>query len=473
MHVLTLLKRSLLGQILALIFVIQFVIVSLVFIHQNFNTNYPVIDKNSLESRTAAVSELVQSLYFKGHFSNDPNLPSINNLRLKAAWADVKESNKNLSVYIEDQGFKFEMGTDPIGLDDFNLNMSNISENLVTCSETQRFLKEKDVVAYAISSTCDSPGSMYIEVGNLSEQYIPSDSFYSVIVPPILGWRQLLWSFLSLSLLMPLVLFYLLRPIRRTSEAARNFVFGKKNSRLPTRGLHAEVLGLVESVNMALRRLDQGFVREQRLRSAIAHELRSPLTVLRARLENLEETPLRDELIGDTRKITNLIDRILEFSRVASETDKLSELNLIAAVRAACADCGKSAMEANIDMDFTHDNLESIPVKVHPMVVQLVVTNLINNAIFHSQSKAPIEIRVEKTAEVIVRDYGTGLPNNLVTKLNRTDDDGSYELLSSMNGFGLVIVVELMRLIGGKLRCESPKDGKSGTKFILKFPTDV
>ena len=471
MNVTTLLKRSLLGQILALTFVIQFIILGVVLIDQNFYTNYPTIDKNSLESRTAAVTELVQGLYFAEYFSDEPKLPSIANTRLNAAWKDVLESNKNLSVYVDDGTTNFQMGSAPIGLNDFKQSFGRANSDLNSCVETQRFLKEIDVVAFAISSNCDATGTMYIEVGDLNEGYIPSEYFYSVIVPPVLGWSQLLWSFLGLSLLMPAVLFFLLRPIRRTSQAARDFVFGEKNARLPTKGLHAEVIGLVESVNMALQRLDQGFVREQRLRSAIAHELRSPLTVLRARLENLDETPLRDELIGDTRKIATLIDRILEFSRVASETDKVSQLNLIAAVRAACADCGKSAMEAGIDLNFKHDDLETILVKVHPMVIQLVVTNLINNAIIHSGSKLAIDIRVTGMPQVIIRDYGVGLSAGLIAKLNRTQNEGSYELLNSMNGFGFVIVIELMRLVGGSLKCVPPQDGKGGTKFILEFPS--
>ena len=470
MKFVSLLRRSLLGQILVLTFIIQFLILAIVLIYQNFNTAYPAINKDSLESRTAAVTELVHSLYDANYFSDNNRLLNINDARKAAAWDKVVNGNENLSVYVEDKNTNFQMGAAPIGLGGFKSVLGQVPAGAVTCAESQQFFNDDGVVAYATYSFCDVDSSVYIEVGNLNPDYIPSDYFYSVIVPPVLGWSQLLWSFLSLSLLMPIVLFFLLRPIRRTSEAARNFVFGKKNSQLPTKGLHTEVLGMVESVNIALQRLDQGFVREQRLRSAIAHELRSPLTVLRARLENLSDTSLRDELIGDTRKITGLIDRILEFSRVAGETDKLSELNLIAAVRAACADCGRSALEAQIDLNFTYDGLDTVLVKIHPMVVQLVVTNLINNAIIHSGTRSSIDISVRRTAEVIVRDFGTGLPEKLMDKLNCSNDSGSYELLNSMNGFGLVIVVDLMRLVGGRLSCGVSKDGKGGTIFTLEFP---
>src|SRR5262249_10515486 len=102
-----------------------------------------------------------------------------------------------------------------------------------------------------------------------------------------------------------------LGPIVRASSMAGAVSPARLDLRLPTKRMPSEILPLVEAVNQAFDRLEQGFRAQRDLNADVAHELRTPLAVLRLRVEALTESSMRARLLADIDVMTRLVAQLL------------------------------------------------------------------------------------------------------------------------------------------------------------------
>ncbi|WP_275427151.1 histidine kinase dimerization/phospho-acceptor domain-containing protein, partial [Stenotrophomonas maltophilia] len=86
----------------------------------------------------------------------------------------------------------------------------------------------------------------------------------------------------------------------------------RRGARLSPEGLPAEVVPLVESMNGALRRLDEGYDRQQRFIVDAAHELRTPIAILQAKIEASADIPLASRLQRDVARLATLAEQLLD-----------------------------------------------------------------------------------------------------------------------------------------------------------------
>ena len=95
--------------------------------------------------------------------------------------------------------------------------------------------------------------------------------------------------FIGILLVAPFTIRRSLRPIDRLSAEAALIEPSRTDVRLEEAGVPMEILPLVRTINTALGRIDEGFAQQRRFTTNAAHELRTPLAILRARIDGLEE----------------------------------------------------------------------------------------------------------------------------------------------------------------------------------------
>jgi len=387
----------------------------------------------------------------------------------------VVENNPNFWMFVrgEKNDYQYSLGRKPLTLQS-SLYTAVLSSNptSVQCDEANisNIVEGYEVITLVFN--CPEDGAYFAEIGGLRNDYVfdikSAPQFFSQ--QDFNNFRVLLTTYALLMVLTPFLIFFLVRPIGRASRVARKITPYSSSKTLPTGGIFTEALGLVESINNALQRLRAGYERERWFRDVLAHELRTPLTILRARVEEVEDHSLRTELVADLKKTSTLIERLLAFSKTSQLSDNKTKLSLIDEVIIACAECGPLALNSDIELDLRYPENTSIYISANKTLVFVVLTNLINNAIKHSQTSKPISIEVLADGEIKIRDNGVGLDLDIYKDFFKNFSMGQVEQVRR-HGLGLIIVAELMQYSGGEIQVFQDKG--VGVAYSIKFPLEL
>ena len=126
-----------------------------------------------------------------------------------------------------------------------------------------------------------------------------------------------------------------LRPVVEASENARNIGPARTDIRLPTEQIPREIMPLVTAVNQALDRLEDGFRVHRQFTADAAHQLRTPLAILRTRIETLGDGAARQALHADIEGMSRIVAQLLEIAELDTLVLDPGET---ADLRAVCAE---------------------------------------------------------------------------------------------------------------------------------------
>lgn len=233
---------------------------------------------------------------------------------------------------------------------------------------------------------------------------------------------------------------------------------------LPEEGLPTEVATLVRAINEMIRRVEAAHEQQEMFLATAAHELRTPMAVLRTRLEELPESDTKEVLRDDVRRMASLVDQLLRLLQIRNSQELPDRVDLVATARDVVADRAPLSIDRGVDIELAAEP-ESLVVKGHRGLVGVAIANLVDNALSFSKPGDTLQVSVDKTGRVAVSDCGPGIPS---TELERIFEPFAKSPPNRQgHGLGLAIVRAVMAAHGGDVSARNVEGG--GATFALQF----
>ena len=264
------------------------------------------------------------------------------------------------------------------------------------------------------------------------------------------------------------------RPLRRMAAVASAVDSGDLSHRIDYEG-DDEVGVLAEAFNHMLDRLEAGFRLQRDFVSDASHELRSPLTVLRGRIEQLADRAgdrqavegEANELMREVRRMERLSDDMLTLAKAERgglvHRRRVSVDDFVEDLRRDLPLLGSRHYSVESSL---HDDLEADPDRLAQ-----VLRNLVTNAVRHTTADGHIEISIASengSAVFAVSDDGSGIEQDqlgrIFDRFHRTDEGRSRA--EGGSGLGLAIARAIVEAHGGSITAESPP----GEGATFRFP---
>lgn len=198
-------------------------------------------------------------------------------------------------------------------------------------------------------------------------------------------------------------------PLVKASEEASNIGPARTDIRLPTEQIPREIVPLVTAVNQALDRLEDGFRVQRQFTADAAHQLRTPLAILRSRVETLGDGSAKAALLTDIEGMSRIVAQLLEIA----ELDMLVlDPGETADLRAVCAEVIGSiaplALAQHKDIALRGTDA-AVNIRGNSEMLQRAIFNLAENAIKFTARGTAVDVEVRDDGSVRVRDAGPGI----------------------------------------------------------------
>lgn len=269
----------------------------------------------------------------------------------------------------------------------------------------------------------------------------------------------------------------ILRPLRALSRATERVADGDMPDEVNLK-THDELGRLGDSFNHMLESLRLSETVRHTMTADIAHELRTPVTIIQGTLEAIldgiydasEEfiTPIYEETLHLGRLIDDLRDLALaEAGELRLEKDRVNIIELIQQV-------SETAFMAREDAPTLHlDIPKGLPeIQLDRKRFRQVIANLLSNAIRYTPKDGDIYIharRINGHIEMSVSDTGPGIkPEDLQHLFERFYRGDPARGRSAGSGLGLAIVKQWVEAHGGSIEAENRKSG--GARFVIHIP---
>ncbi|MEV8634778.1 ATP-binding protein [Streptosporangium sp. NPDC051023] len=241
-----------------------------------------------------------------------------------------------------------------------------------------------------------------------------------------------------------------LAPVSAIREEMADITASDLHRRVPVPRSRDEIARLAETMNSALDRLEHAVNRHKRFVADAAHELRSPLAILRTRLELAPREPLVAETLTDVERIQKLTSDLLLLARLDAGEPACHEEVELGQVAAEEAARPRPRPEVRVRLDVAVDAV----VRGSADQLRRLVANLMDNAVRHAASTVTLRLTLDGGQAVLdVRDDGPGIPaEHRVAVFDRfTRLDEARDRDAGGSGLGLAIARDIAVRHGGSL----------------------
>jgi signal transduction histidine kinase len=253
------------------------------------------------------------------------------------------------------------------------------------------------------------------------------------------------------------------RPLSELASAAVRLGRNIESPPLPESG-PAEVRDAAVAFNAMQARIRRDVQERTYMLAAITHDLQTPLTRLRLRLEKVDSAELRDKLVADLSAMQGTIREGLELARSADLREPLIPIDFDSLLDSACAD----AQDAG--QDVTLHGKTGAAVLGAPNALRRCLMNLLDNAVKYG-GFARVEATLEGARAIVrIRDGGPGIPEDrlgaVLDPFFRLESSRSRE--TGGTGLGLTIARNIAERHGGTLALRNLPEG--GLEATLAIP---
>jgi signal transduction histidine kinase len=307
--------------------------------------------------------------------------------------------------------------------------------------------------------------TLWIQVAeDLSHQDVIIDDIVADFFQRV-GWVTLPILFVLLAIDI-LIFRRAMMPLIRASEEAQHISPSKIDVRLTEHGIPSEILPLVTAVNGALDRLEKGFQRQREFTADAAHELRTPLAILRTRIETLPDQSITKALHHDIEGMSRVVSQLLDSAELETfvvNPDESVDLQVVCADVAELIAPLALAQGKSITMGGARD---PIWIRGNAEMLHRAIRNMVENAIKHTPKGTAVEIELNADGTVSVLDRGQGIAATerevifqRFWRRERHHADGA--------GLGLSIVKRIVDAHGGTIAIKDRPEG--GAWFSVHF----
>jgi signal transduction histidine kinase len=238
------------------------------------------------------------------------------------------------------------------------------------------------------------------------------------------------------------------------------------DERLHAKNLPRELVPLVQAVNASLDRLEADYRVQREFTANAAHELRTPLATLRARLESRFSAQELRDVAFEIEQLARLVEQLLCLSRLDSQEQfQFAAFDAHAVALEVARELAPVALESEHYVTAAMPDA-SVPTHGNATLTRLVFRNLIENAIQYTPAGTSITVSAD-SASVIIADDGPGIAAHatasLFERFRRGPNASGFGA-----GLGLAIAKCIMERQGGRLSLDP--NAARGARFVMEFP---
>jgi signal transduction histidine kinase len=347
---------------------------------------------------------------------------------------------------------------------------------------SDRLGKDYQISAAAISpAACARPPRMPLLYGllsaewrgaceNLNVRLRDGEQLHLAVLPPRTlvaaetDYRGVLaLFFVSIAILAYLVARMTTRPLKQLAQAAQDLGNDINRAPLDLTGA-SEIRQASAAFNAMQARIRQYIFQRTQMLAAITHDLQTPLTRMRLRLEKVSDNELQERLIGDLSAMQAMVREGLDLARSMDTTESMQLLDLDSLLASSCDDA------ADASQAVTLAGRSGMALLGRPLDLRRCLGNLIDNAVKYGHEAQVTVDRVNGAARIRVRDSGPGIPQGEQTRVfdpfYRVETSRSRE--SGGTGLGLTIARNIAEQHGGSISLVNHPDG--GLEVTLMLP---
>ncbi len=262
--------------------------------------------------------------------------------------------------------------------------------------------------------------------------------------------------------------FYLcVKPLRRLARAADRFGRDIRTPALPETG-PMEVREASQAFNRMQTSIREFLDERERTLAAVSHDLRTPLTRMRLRVEQLDESQ-RGPLQKDIGELQQIMDTTIDIAR--SKSEKVAVVDVMSLIESLVED--RQDMGQDIRMEERFQDPEALfsvrPISARPLSMKRCLANLMDNALRYGGHVVVDVVDSDTMLSVIISDSGPGIAEAELKKVF----EPFYRVERSRNrstggtGLGLSIARSMARMHGGDVTLENRPEG--GLKATATF----